>query len=78
MSSAQQMPDTCTTREQLAGSVQQSHREMARLGEREVQAIVGGDVTELAELEGKLRDARRKCDADLSAFRDHVAEHDCL
>ena len=78
MSSAQQMPDTCTTREQLAGSVQQSHREMARLGEREVQAIVGGDVTELAEIEGKLRDARRKYDADLAAFRDHVAEHDCL
>jgi hypothetical protein len=72
------IPDTCATREQLGESVRQSQLEMIRLGEKEVQAILGGDLTALSEIENQLRDARRKHDTNLAALGDHIAEHDCI
>jgi hypothetical protein len=72
------MSRTCLTGQQLSAAVAQSHRQLMRLGEQEVQAIQSSDLTTLADIEGQLREAHCQHDADMAAFKDHVVEHDCL
>jgi hypothetical protein len=55
--------NACATREQLGEAVAQSHLELLRLSEKEVQAITGNDLAALSDVESRLRDLRRKYDA---------------
>ena len=70
--------DTCRVREEIAEALQRSHSEMVRLSDREIEAVIKGEFAALVEIEAELRNARRRHDASLEAFKNHVEAHRCL
>ena len=67
----------CAVRQELAEAIQRSHQQAMLLGEQEVKAVINGDLQALAEIETQLADAKDARHAAMSAFKQHLAEHDC-
>jgi hypothetical protein len=69
---------------QLAETVQQAHRDIMHWSDRELQAVIRGDLEALPAITEELSAApphasgQGRRDAAMVAFKDHTAEHGCI
>jgi soluble P-type ATPase len=64
-------------KERLVADLKEAHRVVVSIGDREVEALIAGDLPAVVELGAPLQEAREKRDAATIALRRHVVEHGC-
>ena len=67
----------CPEKESILNKIQMAMTELIAIHDREVQALIRGDITSDASLQRRLQQARDHKDLLIERLRGHVSEHGC-